>query len=201
MSKLNYPPIKFYTLYKEVLKVYFYYFLNKRDKKIYWFGVAALPLIILSTAVIFKKKDLKNKKLINLKINKERISIKYFKKRFGNKMRLKNFFYKILNVIFFFKKKITIIYSTNNYTDDYCNKKNYFTLKYNPLEILNKDRLEDQIVDQNFQNILKKYINKLNEKSLHKKNNNLNEIKNSFIKFYKIYLFYINETWNLKNYL
>ena len=58
MSKLNYPPINFLHFIQRSFKSLFYYFLNKRDKKIYWFGVLHL-LIILSTAVIFK--DLKIK--------------------------------------------------------------------------------------------------------------------------------------------
>ena len=198
----NYPPYKFTMLYEDVFKVYQKIFLDKKKRKIYWFGVASMPLIILSTAVIFKKKNIKNSKLINLKDYYERISIEYFHKFFSKKTIFKNFLYKVLNKLVFFKNKITVIYSSNKYTENFCKKKNLFIIKYNPFTLLNQNKINTQNIDNEFSKLLEVYISELNRKFLNidtrKKKQNLNEIKKFFVYFYKIYLIFIHHTANTK---
>ena len=101
----NYPPLIFSKTHKKVLEIYFEIFLKQKNKKLYWFSIASLPLVTLTTAFIFKKLDKKNKKLININdYTKRHLSIKYFKKMLQN-TKVKNLIYKIISYLFFFKKK------------------------------------------------------------------------------------------------
>jgi len=196
----NYPPFEFNKTYKKTLKIYFEIFLKKKNKKINWFGIASLPLVTLTTAFIFIKLNKKNKKLININdYTKRHLSINYFQRMINN-IKVKNFVYKIISFLFFFKKKVTVIYSTNTYTNSYCKNQNLFKIKYNPLESLDANEISKYYIDHTFDKFFRKYLIKINEVFFpnSKKFYKFTELEQYFHKFYKIYLLYVNETKNLK---
>ena len=193
----------FFDIYYRVKKIYEDIFIINASKKIYWFGVACLPLIYFSTIFVFSVICSKSHAKILYSYFQKKISIKTYEKSFLKRFILKTH-YIIINYLFFFKKKIYVVYSKSRYVNKYCEKKNFFQIKLDPLWFVSSRKIDKQIYDNEFSKKLDLFIFKLFDNFfLTKKHKDyrkaLNNIKNNFIYYYRIYLIFNNQNKNFKN--
>ena len=139
----------FFDIYHKIKKIYEDIFIVNKNKKLYWFGIACLPLIYFSTICIYSVKCNKSHAKILYSYYHKKISLKTFEKSFLKRLLLKIHFL-ILNFIFFFKKKIFLIYSKNSFVNKYCKTKNFFQIKLDPLWFVSSKKIDKQIYDDEF---------------------------------------------------
>ena len=196
---------KFIDIYKKVKNIYEKIFINSDNKKLYWFGVSCLPLAYFVTINIFAL-NIRHKNEIKklYKYYNQKILYKNFKNT-SFKNFLKKIYFIFLNLLFTFKKKIFIVYSSNAFTNMFCEKKNYFKIKIDPLWYFKFNEISEVKLDKIFIKKIDIFLNQVTKIFLlnltkNKKNKIKKKIKDQFIFYYKIYIVMINNTKKNKNY-
>lgn len=186
--------IEFYELYKKISKIYFKIFLEKKNSKIYWYGIASLPLIIFTTAFVFKMYKKQNYNLLELNNYEKKININFFNK---NKLKkvIKNFLNTFKNFLFN-KKKLIILYSSNKLIENYCLQKKILKIKFDPIIFISEKKITKYKIDTELNLFLTKFIENLNKVFFKSKKEKIffKILIDKFFYFYKIYLIFINKT-------